>query len=266
MEQAAGSPERLPDSFCPLSLGFFLEPKIALFSCLHHLGVEPEFETNPARSRLKTHPSELPLKLTSLASFLALATAASATLMADAIPYPYPGTIAPTDTFTAAASGDVIAYFHGSTASYNNQLGLFVDGVQIGGWGLDNHSSNFGDVYDFGHVDAGQTLTFALRVLTTGYTLYSDPSMNPDSINHTYATPYTSDDNSNIRIPPGTFVAFEDQLLGHSDLNYNDEDFVFTNVAAQRVADTRNPPPCCCLERPDFGLTAGLMRRFKPKS
>lgn len=207
------------------------------------------------------------MKLTSLASFLALAAAASATLMADAIPYPNPGIIAPTNTFTAAASGDVIAYFHGSTASYNNQLGLFVNGVQIGGWGLDNHSSNFGDVYDFGHVDAGQTLTFALRVLTTGYTLYSDPSMNPDGINHTYATPYTSDDNSNVRIPPGTFVAFEDQLFGHSDLNYNDEDFVFTNVAAQKVADSPEPASALLLGAAGFfGLTAGLIRRLKAKS
>lgn len=210
-----------------------------------------------------TNPfSELPLKLKSLAHLLALATAASATLMADAIPYPNPGTIAPTSTFTAANAGDVIAYFHGSTASYDDQLGLFVNGVQLGGWGLDNHSSNFGDVYDFGHVDAGQTLTFALRVLTTGYTLYSTPSLNSDGINHTYATSYTSDNNSNIRIPSGTFVGFEDELLRASDLNYNDEDFVFTNVAAQAVADSPEPGSALLMGAAGiFSLLFGVARK-----
>ncbi len=158
----------------------------------------------------------------------------------------------------------MIAYFHGSTASYDNQLGLFVNGAQVGGWGLDNHSSVYGDVYDFGHVDAGQTLTFALRVLTTGYTLYSDPSLNPDSINHTYSTPYTSDNNSNVRIPPGTFVSFEDQLLGSSNLNYDDEDFVFTNIASQTVADSPEPASAFLFGAAGvFSLLAGAVRKAR---
>ncbi len=204
------------------------------------------------------------MKFKSLASMLALAAAASATLMADAIPYPNPGTIAPANTFTAASSGDVIAYFYGSTASYDNQLGLFINGTQLGGWGLDNHSSVYGDVYDFGHVDAGQTLTFALRVLTTGTTLYSDPSLNPDSINHTYATSYSSDNNANVRIPAGTFVSFEDQLYGRSDLNYNDEDFVFTNVASQGVADSPEPASALLLGAAGIAsLIAGAVRKAR---
>ncbi len=175
---------------------------------------------------------------------LAFAVAGSMTLIADTIPYPNPGTIAPAATFQASTSGDVIGYYDGGTGIFAEEIGLFVNGAQQGGWGLENHTSALGDAFDFGPVHAGDTLVFALKVADTGYTLYSDPSLNPDGINHAYSTPYVAADRSNAVIPSGTFVGFEDSLISFSDLNYNDDDAVFTNVTA---ATSSTPEPASLL-------------------
>ena len=165
---------------------------------------------------------------------------ASVDARADSIPYPNPGTPNPvTYTFTAATTGDIVAYFAGSTASYVNELGLLDDGVQIGGFGLNNHASALGQSYNFGPVTAGDTLVFILHNLTLGLDAYSDPAMNlaydfdgRNGHNHVYSTPYTATSPIIDSIPAGTFVSFEDlRFTGSSDFNYNDEDFVFTNVA-----------------------------------
>jgi len=166
------------------------------------------------------------------------------TLMADTIPYANPGTIAPAATFQASISGDVIGYFGGGTGIFTEELGLFVNGAQQGGWGLQNHTSALGDAFDFGPVHAGDTLVFALKVADTGYTVYSDPSLNPDGINHAYSTSYVAAEHSNAVIPSGTFVGFEDSLISFSDLNYNDEAAVFTDVTA---ATASTPEPASLL-------------------
>ena len=65
------------------------------------------------------------------------------------------------------------------------------------------------------------------------YDLYSDPTLNTiDHTNHIYATDFSAADSANTKgvIPPGTYVGFEDELYGSSDLNYNDHDFVFGNL------------------------------------
>lgn len=164
---------------------------------------------------------------------------------ADAIPYPNVGTYnSTTYTFTAAASGDLVAYFAGSTASFDNQLGVLVNGVQQGVFALDDHSSTLGQSYDFGHVNAGATLVFVLDNLTLGAEAYSDPTMNTaydngpatgttTGHNHIYSTAYTATNPILKSIPAGTFVSFEDLRFPNSDYNYNDEDFVFTDVASR---------------------------------
>ncbi len=52
-----------------------------------------------------------------------------------------------------------------------------------------------------------------------------------------YSTPYTATGPVFAGIPVGTFVSFEDLPFNSSDLNYNDEDFVFTNVAVTAVPE-----------------------------
>lgn len=163
---------------------------------------------------------------------------ASATAFADAIPYAGVGTEnSVLYSFTAAATGDVNAYFYGSTAGYTNTLSLLVNGVatvESAGGLLNNHTSFIGQMVNMGSANAGDTLTFRLNVLSTGDLFFSDKSLNADGVNHVYATSFSGDLGAGI--PVGTYVAFED-LYGGGDLNYHDENFVFTNVATRNVAE-----------------------------
>src|SRR5271157_4755256 len=178
---------------------------------------------------------------------LLLAVNAAAYVHADSIPYPNPGTYNPiTYSFTASTSGDVIGYFAGSDASYDNRVGMLVNGVLTPeGFGLDDHSSSIGQSFDFGHANAGDTLIFVLDVITVGGFIYSNPSMNVgydspgETIghNHVYSTDYTATSPVFAGIPPGKYVAFEDESFPNSDYSYADENFVFTNVQIASVPE-----------------------------
>jgi hypothetical protein len=163
-------------------------------------------------------------------TFAAFALLLSASAFADAIPYPNPGTQNPvTYTFRAATSGDLTAYFDGTDAAYDESIGLLVNGVDTGITGLQDHQSGLGDHLSFGHVNAGDVLTFKLNVSTTGATFFSNAAMNFDGVNHVYSTSFSGD--AGHGIPTGTYVAFED-LTGGGDFNYVDEQIVVTNVTA----------------------------------
>jgi hypothetical protein len=166
-------------------------------------------------------------------------------VMADVIPYPNVGTPNPvTYTFTAAATGSITAYFAGSTAGYDNELGLLVNGVSTGVVGLDDHASAIGQSLILGSANAGDTLVFVLVNNTLGEDAYSDPAMNVSydtpgetlGHNHVYSTSYTATSPVFPGVPVGTYVAFEDLPFPGSDFNYYDENFVFTNVAATSSA------------------------------
>jgi len=181
------------------------------------------------------------MKKTELQIAIALVALAGATQIAkaDLIPYGNVGTPNPvTYTFTAAASGDIIAYFAGSTASYDNELGMLVNGVSTGVIGLDNHTSALGQSLNLGYANAGDTLVFVLQNNTLGMDAYSDPSLNTaydingsDGHNHVYSTAYTGGGPIIDSIPAGTYVAFEDLPFPNPDFNYFDETYVFTDVA-----------------------------------
>ena len=150
---------------------------------------------------------------------------------ADAIPYPAPGVEAPANLFTAASTGTLTAYFYGSSASYNETLGIQVNGATVANDLFPNHSTAQGDSYTI-NVKAGDSLVFFINVLTTGDTWSSLVKNNPDGYNHAYATAYTG---GVAGIPAGTFVGFEDLTTssfgpGTGQPNYDDEDFVFTNT------------------------------------
>lgn len=166
-----------------------------------------------------------------LASFSA-AVALTCAGSAQAVPTAYatPG-IANTATysFIAATTGDVMAYFTGSTAAYTNVLTLLVNGAETGIQGLNNHTSVYGDSINFGNVQAGASLVFKLVTLnpSTGVgPWYSQKSLNSDGVQHVYSNFYAGDS----KVGPGTYVSFEDKPNG-GNLNYNDENFVFTNVS-----------------------------------
>jgi PEP-CTERM motif len=199
------------------------------------------------------------LKSTLAAALLAATAAGSA--FADAIPYPNAGTQNPNTYTFKANGGDVVAYFLGSGASYDETLGLLVNGVASSVTGLDNHSSPVGDSLDFGTIAAGATLTFFIDVKTTGNFWYSDPSMNHDGVgggtsNHVYSTDYTS---GVPGVPAGTYVGFEDLPANNgSDFNYFDETFVFTNVATTPAVPE---PANMALLMAGLGLVGFMARR-----
>jgi hypothetical protein len=192
---------------------------------------------------------------------LAVMLGASLSLMADYIPYPNPDEIAPAQSFTATHSGDVVAYFYGSGAGYEEQLGLFVNGQQLGTWGLDNHTSTFGQSIDFGYVTAGTNLVFALNVLSSKTVLYSDPTLNPNGVNQTYATAFSGQTNNGVTIPSGTYIGFEDTLASKSDLDYSDEQFVLADTSA--ITLTPEPNSMWSLALGGICIGASTFRRRK---
>jgi hypothetical protein len=125
-----------------------------------------------------------------------------------------------------------------------------VNGVSTGIFGLDNHSSSIGQSINFGSVKAGDKLVFVLRVLGSSQQLYSDASMNGgydfgasklNGANHIFSTFYDGTNPALSGVPSGTSIQFEDLKFGHSDYDYNDETFVFTNVSAA-VGGQPTPP------------------------
>ena len=189
---------------------------------------------------------------------------------ADAIPYPGSGSYNPvTYTFTATGSGDVVAYIVGGfSAGYENRIGLLVNGVDTGTYGLVNHSSSVGDSLNFGAVNAGDTLTFVLDNLSLGQKAYSDASLNggydllgwTGGHNHVYSTGYTATSPLFAGVPTGTYVAFEDLQFGGSDYNYDDESFVFTNATLIPGGPGVPEPAAWALMLLGFGAI-GLMAR-----
>ncbi|MBK1679780.1 DUF4114 domain-containing protein [Rhodocyclus tenuis] len=139
-----------------------------------------------------------------------------------------------TYSFTATSTGNVISYFAGSSAGYTNQIGLWVNGVDTGIYGLNNHTSTYGQSINFGSVNAGDILVFVLKMIDPNNVgpWYSDPTLNSDGINHIYSSPYSGDSS----IPAGTYIGFEDFIDG-GDHDYNDESFVFTNVTTNNVPE-----------------------------
>jgi hypothetical protein len=192
---------------------------------------------------------------TSVAAAL-LAIGAAGSAFADATPYPNAGTQNPTTYTFTSNGGDVVAYFMGSSASYNESLGLLVNGVDSGITGLQNHSAAVGDALDFGVIPAGRTLTFYINVATTGDVFYSDKGLNSDGVNHVYSTSFSG----SAGVPAGTYVAFED-LKGGGDLNYHDETFVFSNVGTTTPTPAVPEPANLALLMGGLGLVGFMARR-----
>jgi hypothetical protein len=169
------------------------------------------------------------VRLLSTIAGVGLALALGGNTASAAVVYPNIGAESPiTYNFTAASTGDIVAYFAGSGAALDQRLGLLVNGVSTGVFGLDNHTSALGQSLILGHVMAGDTLTFVDRI-TGGDTWYSDPALNGGNGNHVYSTS-AAQGQAFAGSPAGTFVAFEDLRFPNSDFNYFDQTFVFTTA------------------------------------
>jgi len=182
--------------------------------------------------------------------------------MAGSVPYQNVGHVAPTNTFTATATGVITGYFVlGGSASggyagdldYVQMLDLTNPSADTG-WHFDNQTTVAGATANFGNVQAGDVLEFQLRnaYLTTtgnpnGIILSSNPANSYDGLNHAYSTSFAGGTLNGVNIPAGTYVGMEDLpesfygYTGISDFNYNDDTFVFTDVGANDPSATPEP-------------------------
>jgi hypothetical protein len=150
-------------------------------------------------------------------------------------------------------------------------VALSINGGAPGTFGLDNHASTVGDQFNFGNVNAGDTLTFVLSVLAPPLSppyIYSDPSLNGPydygtsgaGANHVYSTSAAAGQISSL-IPAGTYVAFEDLPAGSSDWNYFDDTFVFVNTSVTAVPEASTVLAGALLLLPLGAGTIRILRR-----
>ena len=123
-----------------------------------------------------------------------------------------------------ASDGYVTAEFLGSDAGYFNTLYLDVPGDAD--MYLFDKSSHLGSgPINLGWFAAGTELIFRLDVSNTGESFFTgDADRNADGLAHALATSTLNDAGVYV-----TTVGFED-LLGGGDLDFNDFEFLLTNV------------------------------------
>ena len=149
------------------------------------------------------------------------------------IPYPDTGTVAPTVKITGTGT-EIYAYFGGSSASFYEQVGMYVNGtLTSAGFVFPNHNTATGTKVDLGFAAAGADVVFAIQVYDTtlgnspsgysilpnshytgtpSYTLYSVPTdtgvnssgaysfSNSDGSNHAYITDYLANQITGIGV------------------------------------------------------------------
>ena len=172
------------------------------------------------------------------AAFSALALGLSAVIATSAsaasIPYPNVGTIAPTTPFVAASTGTVTGYFVGYEANDVDEVRLVdLTSGTTSPYFFVNNATAPGTMANFGSVMQGDVLAFQIYNMTLGELFSSDPSQSADGVNHAYQTSFSGGTLNNVNYAAGTYTYFgmEDLPQGSSDFDYNDDEFLLTNIA-----------------------------------
>ena len=119
-----------------------------------------------------------------------------------------------------ASGGNILITFEGSDAGFDSLIRVN-GGTEI----FPNHSTIIGTTVDLGFFAAGTVLDISLRVLNTGDIWHTGAAAgNADGLAHADVV-YNFNGNAGR-----TYVGFED-LFGGGDMDYNDHQFSFTNVA-----------------------------------
>jgi hypothetical protein len=173
------------------------------------------------------------------------------------IPYPNSGTVAPTNVFTATASGEVDGYFVGKGSAGALDYLQMIDVTTNTSSGLlfDNQTSTPGQEASFGNVTAGDLLEFQIfdaSEVASGYpnglVFSSNPANDYDGVNHAYAATWVLGNPIDPSIPSGVYIGMEDlpaapftsSPYGSSDLNYQDDQAVFTDVTVTPTPEPGN--------------------------
>ena len=190
--------------------------------------------------------------------------ALSLTTVSHAFPIAAPGTEGL--AILVGGAGNVIARFHGDSASYSNDLFLMRDASGKPGIDADfgndlfifnNDASAVGSTADLGAFTAGTELVFRLHVRNTGEDFYTGAAArNPG--NHTHARVQEE------WLPGEALVSFEDLLNG--PFNYSDLSFSFTNTGTTPSPPSAVPLPGSLLLLGAGGAGLALAnRRLHPK-
>jgi len=201
---------------------------------------------------------------------------------ANAGPIPYqnvgtPITIADYD-FTASSTG-IVGYYVGSSAGDTDYVALFgfvggnwVDltscqgsfislGVHSDCYDFNNHGTAQGDMITLGSVTAGEKLKFVGYNAQTGAFLSSIASENSDGYNHFYSTGVTPGQ-AYPGSPAGIYMSLEDLLASQgSDFDYNDDQYIFTNVGSPMINLVPEPGTLVVLGALLVGLGGWRLRR-----
>jgi hypothetical protein len=156
--------------------------------------------------------------------------------------YPNPGTPAPTCCYTATNTGNIDAWYYGSTASSTDYFKVIdVTTGASTGWLFDNRTTASGaELVNILAVNAGDLLEFQLDNTSYKDILSSIPADNPDGFNHAYATQWTGGTipDSSVSVPssiggsPVTYIGMEDLTKQqNSDFNYGDGQYLLTDVS-----------------------------------
>ena len=150
----------------------------------------------------------------------------------ECIPYCNVGNIAPTNVFNATSTGQVSGYFVGKGPAGDTDYVRMLDITTntSGDWVFNNQTSQVGDMANFGLANAGDLLVFEIWDQTEDHIYASQPDLSFDGQNHAYATHFSGGILNGYDFPAGTYIGMEDWPQGQSDWNYQDDQFIATNV------------------------------------